>query len=84
MTGQTLSHYHIEDKLGEGGIKDPERRSKDMAELKLLLEEIKEDLDSGISAAGRQASPAPAPRRLPFLVGGVALAVAWMATLDRR
>jgi Tol biopolymer transport system component/predicted Ser/Thr protein kinase len=55
--------------------KDPERRSKNLGELKLLLEEIKEDLDSGISTTGRPAQSAPAPSRLPLLAGGVVLAL---------
>ena len=66
--------------------KDPARRAQHMADLKLALEELKEESESGISATGIALST-PAPRRswlIPALAGVAVLVAAGIFWKMRR
>ena len=56
--------------------KDPERRAKDMGDLKLLLEEMKEEWSSGSFAAARPADAVRSRRLTPLVIGGLLLVIA--------
>ncbi len=65
--------HELEKLLARCLRKDPARRAQHMVDVKLALEELKEESESGIS--GRVAGPAAAPVRRPWLIPALAGAV---------
>ena len=61
--------------------KQPERRFQHMADVKVALEELKEESDSGRLASGADLQPADPRRRWVLLAVGLTAAVALAATL---
>jgi len=61
--------------------KDPDRRFQHMADVKVALEELKEESDSGKLAPSLLSGSAAVPRRRPFRIAGIALGAVLIGAL---